>query len=367
MNIVIETPTLVLNKSTCLRNIELMAEKAKRHHLRFRPHFKTHQSLEIGSWFRQFGVNAITVSSLKMAEFFAADEWNDITIAFPFNPYEVDALNKLAANATINIIADDVRTIELIKNRLIASVGIYIEISTGYNRSGIPSTSLAKIDQLIDAIESVENLTLKGFLSHAGHTYYAKSKNEIQNIHFDEVLKMGNLKRHYSTKFPSLEISIGDTPGCSLSEHFSNIDEIRPGNFVFYDLMQHNLGACHLDDIALRMICPVVSKQKMTNEIIIYGGAIHFSKDFVYGADSKPLFGRIILHQKDNEKTLLDATNYLCRLTQEHGVLKVNSELFNAFEIGDLVEIIPVHSCLTAYEMGRMTTTKGEEIVLMNR
>ena len=36
--------------------------------LSFRPHFKTHQSAEIGSWFRDFGVTRITVSSRESAD-----------------------------------------------------------------------------------------------------------------------------------------------------------------------------------------------------------------------------------------------------------------------------------------------------------
>ena len=88
-------PTLVLNKTVCLRNIELMAEKARRHNLRFRPHFKTHQSVEVGRWFRQKGIRHITVSSVQMAKYFANDGWDDITIAFPFNVNEIDELNSL--------------------------------------------------------------------------------------------------------------------------------------------------------------------------------------------------------------------------------------------------------------------------------
>ena len=64
-------PTFVIDKEVCLQNIEKMAEKAKAHNLRFRPHFKTHQSAKIGEWFRLFGVDAITVSSVSMAEYFA--------------------------------------------------------------------------------------------------------------------------------------------------------------------------------------------------------------------------------------------------------------------------------------------------------
>src|SRR6056297_2377599 len=103
----IKRPTLVLNKTTCLQNIELMADKAQRHKLRFRPHFKTHQSIEIGRWFRNFGVEHITVSSIKMAQYFASDGWKDITIAFPFNIHEIDELNSLSATTKINIVIDN--------------------------------------------------------------------------------------------------------------------------------------------------------------------------------------------------------------------------------------------------------------------
>jgi len=65
-------PTLLLNKEISLANIERMANKVKAAGAVFRPHFKTHQSLEVGRWFRDFGVECITVSSMKMAAYFAA-------------------------------------------------------------------------------------------------------------------------------------------------------------------------------------------------------------------------------------------------------------------------------------------------------
>ena len=56
---------------------------------------------------------------------------------------------------------------------------------------------------------------------------------------------------------------------------------------------------------------------------------------------------------------MLDQMNYLARLSQEHGILKVAQNQFKNFNIGDLVEIIPVHSCLTANLMGHYRTTDG--------
>jgi len=66
----IKKPTLVLDENKCRSNIAMMAEKAKRSGVIFRPHFKTHQSVTIGNWFRDEGIENITVSSVTMASFF---------------------------------------------------------------------------------------------------------------------------------------------------------------------------------------------------------------------------------------------------------------------------------------------------------
>ncbi len=44
----IERPTLLLNEATARRNIQHMSGKAAESSVRFRPHFKTHQSASIG-------------------------------------------------------------------------------------------------------------------------------------------------------------------------------------------------------------------------------------------------------------------------------------------------------------------------------
>jgi len=359
-------PTLVLNKTRCLQNIELMAEKAKRHKLSFRPHFKTHQSAEIGSWFRMFGVDKITVSSVNMANYFFKNGWKNITIAIPFNILEINRLNEFPNDCTLNIIVDNFEVAELIGNKISRELGIYIKISTGYERSGIENSAIQRIEELIATISRLEKLRFIGFLTHAGHAYFAATKYEIQNIHYDALKKINYLKEYFSPDFPDIEVSIGDTPSCSISENFMGVTEIRPGNFVFYDLKQNSIGACNIDDIALSMHCPVISKQPLRNEVVIYGGAIHFSKDCIRNTDGKDLYGRVIL-KNGIERALLDSTNYLCRLTQEHGIVRLNPSVFRKIKIGDIIEIIPVHACLTAFSMGRYMTNKGELIEMMPR
>jgi len=362
----ISRPTFVLDKEICIRNIERMAEKAKKNNLRFRPHFKTHQSAEIGEWFRQLGVDAITVSSVRMAEYFIANGWKDVTIAFSLNILEIDSINRLAASAKLNVLVENREAAQLLLQKVRRPMGVFIKIDTGYHRTGIPSSRTGTIDNILDILGKNKKLAFKGFITHTGHTYTARSTNEIFNRHFDAILKLKSLKNQYRKNYPNIEISMGDTPSASICGNFDSVDEIRPGNFVFYDLMQHDLGVCSIGDIAVRMHCPVVAKHVSRNEIVIYGGAIHFSKDTILNTDGKPLYGRIVI-KNENKEVLLDNNNYLSRLSQEHGIVKVTPANFRLINVGDVLEIIPVHSCLTANLMGHYVTTEGETIRMIPR
>lgn len=358
-------PTLVIDKDVCLRNIERMAQKAKDYQLRFRPHFKTHQSAKIGNWFRIYGVETITVSSVQMAEYFAQNGWDDITIAFPLNILEINNINRLAANIKLNVLLENKEAAVVLAKKATHKIGVFLKIDAGANRTGIDPSKTGTINSILEIISKNKKVTFKGFLTHAGHTYTARSTNEIYSRHFDTLLKFKTLKHKYQTNFPNLEVSIGDTPSCSICTNFMGVDEIRPGNFVFYDLTQQNLGVCSFDDIAVRIVCPVVAKHPSRNEIVIYGGAIHLSQDSLLNLDGKPSFGRIVIN-KNGEKKLLSPRNYVSRLSQEHGILKVSQKNFQHFQVGDLVEIIPIHSCLTANLARKYLTTEGEEITMIN-
>jgi len=357
-------PTLVLDKEICLRNIEKMAQKAAEYKLKFRPHFKTHQSAEIGEWFKLFGVDAITVSSVQMAEYFAANGWRDITIAFSVNILEIENINRLAATIKLNILVENKEVAKVLSKNILYPLGVYIKIDTGAHRTGISASKTTTINGVLKQLLPNKKLKFKGFLTHAGHNYSAKSTNEIFSRHFDSLLKLKLLKQKYKKEFPNIEISIGDTPSTSICTTFDGVDEIRPGNFVFYDLMQQNLGVCAFEDIAVKIKCPVISKHISRNEIVIYGGAVHFSKESISNVNGKEMFGRIVIEKK-GKKILLDPLNYVSRLSQEHGILKVTQKQFKNFKIGDLVEIIPVHSCLTANILGHYQTTDGETIKMM--
>ncbi len=95
---IINKPTLIINKEIALNNINRIKKKTEKYRLTFRPHFKTHQSAEIGNWFKESNIHSIAVSSLDMANYFANHGWNDITLAVPVNILQIDLINQISKN-----------------------------------------------------------------------------------------------------------------------------------------------------------------------------------------------------------------------------------------------------------------------------
>lgn len=356
----IKVPTLVLDEIKCKKNIKKMIDKAKRHNLALRPHFKTHQSKIVGNWFREQGVDKITVSSLKMAKYFADDNWNDITIAFPVNIREINEINELSNELNLNLTIENIESINFLSEKLENPVGFFIKIDTGYKRTGVSFDIFLIIDKIIKASEKCPKLKFKGFISHSGHTYNAKSKEEILAIHEDSLNKLSSLKKQFIDQYPKIIISTGDTPSNSLAENFEEITELRPGNFVFYDQMQFELGSCLFDEIAVAMACPVVAKHPNRNEIIIYGGGVHFSKESIV-INGQKVYGKLVVLTENGWKEYSENL-YLAKLSQEHGTIKVSDELLKEIKIGDLVGVIPIHSCMTANLLGSYVSTNAEII-----
>ncbi len=355
-------PTLLLDETKCRINIQSSVDKARANNLIFRPHFKTHQSHTIGRWYRDAGVDKITVSSLKMAEYFALDGWQDITVAFPLNVPEIDRIRKLSRAVRLNLLLVSEEPLDRLAAQLDTEVNFFLEIDNGYHRTGVNPEDFQTIDKILDRVQKHPLFRFSGFLSHAGHSYKVVSdKNQLLKIHEDSIKSMMPLRDRYARQYPDLVLSTGDTPTFSVATDFTGIDEVRPGNGVFYDLAQHKIGSCGLDQIAVAMACPVVAKYPDRQEIIIYGGGVHFSKDFSTFPDGTPHYGKVVkLHEAgwDIGETGL----YIKSLSQEHGIVHAPKAIAEQVGIGDFLCVLPVHSCLTSDAMRAYVTLGGETI-----
>lgn len=354
-------PTLLLDRQKCLRNIEMMVLRAAGQQMALRPHFKTHQSAEIGGWFRDLGISSITVSSFRMAEYFAGAGWKDILVAFPFHPGEVKDLESISERCNLSILVDSPAALPFL-NHLPGLIGLYIDIDTGYGRTGVRAEDPELIGQIIAKAAANRHLEFRGFYCHAGHSYRAASRKELDDIFLKSISDLEHLKSQFNTLGPRL--LFGDTPNCSIQEEFGEIDEITPGNFVFYDLIQHALGSCDLEDIAVAMECPVAGRYPSAGRIVIHGGAIHFSKDVLMNK-GKPVYGRLVHRTREGWREAGEEI-FISSVSQEHGVLEKCGDLVSKVTIGEPLLFLPAHSCLTANLMRRYQALDGMQISTLN-
>ncbi len=358
----IHHPTLLLDEQIARENIHTMAVKAKSHGLQFRPHFKTHQSAYISKWFREEGVSRCTVSSVKMASYFAGHGWTDILIAFPVNILAMDEINRLAGRIRLQLLVSNVEGAEKLASKIRRKAGVKIEVNTGQNRTGFNFEDSDEIRSVLNILDGNELLEFTGFYSHPGHTYTSGSSEEVKEKYAGVINICNELKNRYGGDRPEIHYTIGDTPGCSVAGDFGPVTEISPGNFVFYDLMQYRIGSCRLDQIAVTVACPVVGKIRDRQEVVIHGGAVHFSKEFYNDPDGKPCFGRVVHTEEDRWEGLVEDV-MLFSIAQEHGLIRSgNRDWFDKVKVGDIAVIYPVHSCLTADLFKAYRLTTGEWI-----
>jgi len=355
-------PALLLDEGRARANIRAMADKARRLGLRFRPHFKTHQSRAVGRVFREFGVDSITVSSVDMARYFAGDGWKDILIAFPVNVRESADIRALAGKVRLGLLVESSDALRLLAGRWSAPADVWIKIDVGYNRAGIEWDDISGAEAVARETSAAAPLRLKGLLTHNGRAYGIRSLAELREVHAEALERMRLCREALAGRgFPGLEISVGDTPSCKSLDDFRDVDEIRPGNFVLNDVMQLELGACGEEEIAAAVACPVVAVHPKRNEAVIYGGGIHLSKESVTTRSGESIFGRVCLPSAEGWGAILPGTA-VASISQEHGVVRTTPDILSRIRVGGLLAVLPVHSCLTVNLWREYLGSDGERI-----
>jgi D-serine deaminase-like pyridoxal phosphate-dependent protein len=361
----IDQPTLLLNEVTARNNLQRMTEKVSRAGVRFRPHFKTHQSAEIGTWFREFCMDKITVSSVEMAEYFAANGWQDILIAFSLNIRQIERVRALAGKVRLGLLVENLDAIDVLARSPHFAADIWVKIDAGAHRTGVDWQDIETVTFLIDAITKIPSMTFRGLLTHSGNTYHCENAKQVVSAFREGVEHMNLMRQALQAKgFGQMEVSVGDTPGCSLCNDFSGIDELRPGNFIFYDAQQLAIGSCTADDIAVAVACPVVAVHPERREVTIYGGTIHLSKDLLE-VDGKTSYGLIAFAEGEGWGAPVPGA-IVRSLSQEHGILQFADDQYKQLHVGDLVFILPAHSCLTVQLLRSYLTLSGRVIATMN-
>jgi D-serine deaminase-like pyridoxal phosphate-dependent protein len=351
----ITSPTLLIDERITRANLQKMAQKAAKQGKNLVPHWKTAQSRTIGSWAKEYGIREITASSIHLAEYLCGQGWDRIHIAFPFNIREIPRLNRLASKQRLSLQLVNAASTKALAEGLREQVDFFIELDAGYGRTGVQLSDSASVEAILEQAARTDKLQFRGFYIHPGHTYYGK---DTAKIHQESKDALAEMKAKYLSRYPNLITRLGDTPGCSVMDDFGEVDELGPGNFVFFDLMQVQLGSCTKEDIAVCLAVPVVDIQAGRKEILIHGGGVHLAKDVLLVADGSKNFGEVVL-LTETGWVLPSHHSYVKSISQEHGIIQASEELLASVKVGDLLGILPVHSCMTADCMGAYLSLEG--------
>lgn len=359
----ITTPAFLVDRNVVQRNCDRMREKALHSGVAFRPHVKTHKSVEVGRM--QFGgqVGPITVSTMAEAEFFAEQGFRDITYAVPVAP---DKLHRVAALQRkvdrISILLDHevaLRTVESFAAANDVTFDVWLKVDCGYHRAGVDPADPDSV-RLALAIAQSASLRFQGLLTHAGHSYNVRSREEVARIAAEETAALSRFRALLAPEGWSEVVarSIGSTPTTSVVTSFSDCDEVRPGNYVFYDAFQATLGSCTLADCAVSVLATVIGSYPERGNLLIDAGALALSKD-LSPDHLDPRFGYGLVC----DLQLRPLPLRLIALSQEHGKIEADPAAIRQLPVGARVRVVPNHSCLTAALFDRYHVVEGSAVV----
>jgi len=339
-----------------------MAQRAHKLDVRLRPHVKTHKCVEAARIQVHEHFGGITVSTLAEARGFAAAGFIDITYAVPVAPQRLSEVVELNSRIDrLAVLVDHMETITAIEETAGAhavTLPVWLKIDCGLHRAGIDPESVRAV-ALATRLQNSTHIDFRGVLTHAGQSYSATNREQALATAREEcAVTRSFIKRLAEADVEVPEVSIGSTPTMTAVKDLDGIDEIRPGNYVFFDAFQAAIGSCSLDEVAFSVLTTVVSVHPEQERAVIDAGALALSKDpGPTHLDPDCGFGRIVAVEDQHPLPGLR----LSSLSQEHGVLEGPGA--NALRPGTRLRILPNHSCLAAACFESYHVVSGTEVV----
>jgi D-serine deaminase-like pyridoxal phosphate-dependent protein len=359
----LKTPCLILDIERVRRNAERMSERVRAAGASLRPHVKTHKCIEVARLQTAGHACPITVSTLMEARAFSRHGFRDILYAVPIEPGKFDEAIAIKRECeSLALITDDLEMPGLLDERARRAgvrFDLFLKIDCGYHRCGVEPES-AEAVEIPRRIMASSNLRFAGILTHAGHSYHCRTREELEQVarHERDVM-VDAASRLRSLDIPVPVVSIGSTPTMTHIDHLDGVTEARPGNYIFFDAFQATLGSCGFDDCALTVLAAVVHRDRARRRIVLDAGAIALSKD--RGAvefDAGCGYGLVLDLEGRDTGARLGA------LSQEHGeVFLQDEETFNQLKVGARVRILANHSCLTAAQHSHYNVLEGVSVV----
>ena len=133
----LQTPCLLIDRTKLRRNLNRMSARARKLGVDLRPHLKTTKSSEVAKLATEGHSGAITVSTLREAEYFADAGYRDILYAVCVTPNKLDRVARLTNQGVqLTVIVDSVEAAHAVAQH----PGVHfamVEVDCGEDRTGL--------------------------------------------------------------------------------------------------------------------------------------------------------------------------------------------------------------------------------------
>lgn len=352
----LETPAALVDVAKMHANILQMQNNIAGLGCKLRPHIKTAKCNPITRAQLEAGACGITVSTLKEAEeSFRKVAVTDILYAVCISPNKLQrAFSLIQEGCDLKLLTDSVGGAAAISafgsnNKVFFKV--LIEIDTDDHRSGVKPES-ALLLEVAEALTRSNTATggaiVFGVMTHAGESYHLHEEDKL--IAFAEQERSRCVRaaeRLRSAGYSSCEcVSIGSTPTALSYNNLQDVDEVRAGVYIFFDLVMANIGVCKLENIALSVLTAVIGHQTDKSWVIVDAGWMAMSRDRGIEGQIKDYgYGQVCNVQGEPiQDVIISGAN------QEHGIIQLPEgvDIVKDYPVGRLLRVLPNHSCATA-------------------
>lgn len=329
------TPSCVVDANRLEANVDRWQRMCERSGVAFRPHAKTHKTIELARLQLEAGACGMTCATVGEAEVLAEAGVHDLVVAYPL--LSLDGCRRLAALAALGARLGTNVDSEFGARRLGAAaveagvtVRVHLDVDTGLGRSGVDKHDVPGLLRLARLVSGLEGLELQGVTTYRG-AMYREAPAEAADAGVEEARLVTSLAEALRREGVVLgTVSAGSTPTGLAVAGSKGMTEIRAGTYVFNDLMQVELGAATWDQVALSIMTTVVST-----------GASWATID----AGSKTFGGDVRAPQGDGPAVYARAADRpatITRMSEELGIVENRSE---GLKLGELVHWYPAHAC----------------------
>lgn len=332
----LDTPTLTIDLDALEENLDRYHRYYTEHGIGLRPHIKTHKTLAIAKKQMAKGAIGLTCQKIGEAEVMVSGGL-DVDILIPFNligKTKMERLIGLAKQTRMTVAADSAYTIagyaEAFANAGV-KLGVIVEVECGMDRTGVQTPEQAL--ELAKLIDKAPGLELRGFM---GYPTPPESRPVIQET--IALFDQAGLSR---------EIVSGGSTRFAMQAHLiPELTEYRIGEYPVGGEGHFRAGRHTIEQCALRVQATVISKPT-SDRIILDAGSKTMSASTIQAPHGTSM-GYLVQYP--------EARFY--GASEEHGHVDV-SACEKKPEIGERVEVLPVHPCPCVNEHDEMVAVRN--------